>query len=178
MVMKYCLDIKRNPKFRKLEIASLLAIEFIAFLMFIKNDHSWGRLLTICYLGICLLTWVDSYILTRKYYVDPTGLTVSLTFGYNKKFKWEQIAQVAVCRVHMKARSHKEMLAIRFSICANTIIPQNAVYANEKWSSELYELLHWKNVISVEYSDARYEDIAKYCTSQILDCRHLKADYE
>lgn len=176
--MKYCLDINRNLKFRKLEIVSLLVLELVALIPLMEDVHGWGHLFTISYLGICFLTWVDAYVLSRKYCVDPTGITIRYPFGYTMKYEWDQFVQVAICRIHMKTRSRKEKLAIRFTTCTESNGPHNAKYANEKWSSELYEVLHWKRVFSVEYSEERYKELVQNCPNEIFDYRHLKADYE
>lgn len=176
--MKYCLDSTRNLMFRKLEIVSLLVLELMALILLLEDVHGWRHLVTVCYLGLCFLTWVDAYILSRKYSVDQTGITVSYPFGYTMKYEWDKFVQIAVCRVHMKARSHKEKTAIRFTTSTESNGPHNAKYANEKWSSELYEILHWKSVLSIEYSEERYKEIASNCPNPILDYRYLKADYE
>ena len=138
--MKYCLDITRDPRLRTLEVVGLLFLEAAVFIMLLKDTHAYRCMVVLCYFGLCLLTWIDAYFLSRKNSVDPMGIIVIYPFGYTMKYEWNQFVQIAVCRVHMKTRSHKEKVAIRFTTSTEANGPHNAKYANEKWSSELNEL--------------------------------------
>ena len=177
--MKYCLDITRDPKLRTREVVCLLLLEAaILLMMLLECTHGYRSMVVVCYLGICVLTWLDAYVLFRKYRVDPTGITMRYPFGYTMKYEWNHFVQIAVCRIHIKTRSHKEKVAIRFTTFTEPNGPHNAKYANEKWSSELYEILHWRQVISIEYTEDRYQEILSNCPYPIFDYRSLKADYE
>ena len=127
-------------------------------------------------LFLILWSWpiYTAYISARKYQIDSDGMTLRYPFGLKRRYNWHEFSEIALCKVHYAAGSHKHTQAIRCVVGDEKNGPQFASTSREHWSSEFYELIHFRTIISIYYSEERYMEFLEKCPCTIGDYRHLK----
>lgn len=173
--MKNCLNPKLKPLFNNtLYLVCLIFIWSVLALFIYAIKHGITPLLACLYFVICVLVSFETYVITRQYAVSKQGLTIRYAFGRTREYRWDEFEQVALCKVHFNRRSGVHRVVIRCTKLLEAQGPRNTEIANEKWSSELYEVRNWQDVISIEYTEERYQEFAAVYPYLIEDYRFLK----
>lgn len=124
------------------------------------------------FLGFLLFSQV---IHMRKYKVDETGVTIRYLMGITKFYSWESFSEIALCKVHYRTKGpvHYE-LAIRCVVGPEKYGPKHATVANEWWSRPEYEVLHFKKIITIYYTEERFRHIQSMYPGSIADYCYLE----
>ena len=114
------------------------------------------------------------FVSTRKYCVGETGLIISYPLGITSVFRWDEISEVALCKVHYAAGCDAHKVAIRCSIGSEDSGPSKAKFARESWQSVTYEVFHYKSIVSIYFTPERLAEFENFYPHHIKDYRHLK----
>lgn len=109
----------------------------------------------------------------RKYKVEQQGLTIRYPFGIVVNYPWTDFNEIAICKVRYSSRvSEIYSIAIRCVVGEEKHGPKHSKQPNERWSRETYEALHFNRIISIEFSNERYEEFRSACAVPIVDYRN------
>lgn len=174
--MEYCRNIKdRKLTWIMIAIYILCVFYYIALVHSAQFQTKIGKILfslgVLIFVYLGFISLVQTYI---KFCFTSEGLAIQYPFGKIHIHPWEEFREAAICKVHFATKDHsKYMVAFRFAIGDEKHGPFNATFANEFYSDDLYEAIHWNKVFIVEYSEERYEALTSVCTVPINDYRHL-----
>lgn len=115
-----------------------------------------------------------AYVSARKYRINESGLVLRYPFGKEKLYPWDQLYEVALCKVHYASWGDNHIPAIRCVLREEVHGPKNAKTARESWQSMNYEFLHHKTVVSIYYTPERLAEFQRLCPYHITDYRDLK----
>lgn len=115
-----------------------------------------------------------AYVSARKYQVSNDGLTIIYPFGIKHHYAWYEFCEIALCKIHYAPGSSKHILSLRCAVASDQSVPKNAALAREWWSSMGYELIHFRKLITIYYTDERFDEFGKCCPVAIKDFRHLR----
>lgn len=110
---------------------------------------------------------------SRRYSVSAQGLTVRYLFGLKKHYNWDSFTEISLCKVHYASGSTAHTLAIRCVVGKEDSGPHNAICAREDWSTQLYEVQHFRKIITIYHTPARLAEWEACCPRPIRDYRHL-----
>ena len=110
----------------------------------------------------------------RRYSLSENGLTIIYPFGIKKVYSWEVFNEIALCKVHYASASTAHKLAIRCVVGEEKRGPKQAIVGKERWATMEYEVVHFGKVITIYYSDDRYNEFKSVCPIEITDYRHLE----
>ena len=164
--MEYCW--KRSDESGMAPIYITSSVIFILISM-MGDFHPAMRLL---FVPVVLWNLHLATISARKYSVSPEGMTISRPFGRKRMIPWNEFSEVALCKIHYTNVGH--VLAIRCVIGREADGPSQALWAKERWQTVGYEALHHKKVISIYFTQARYDAISNVCPLRIRDFRYLR----
>lgn len=174
--MKYCWHEQKNRLFTIFGLVLTLAIFVYVFFYILSN---WPPILGIPLLLLAtyyyLLFLLCVFVEERKYQVSAEGIQISYPFRITHKYSWDDFSEIALCKVRYNSKyPQMHSVAIRCVVGKEKRGPQDAKQANEKWSTELYEVKHWKSVVTIEFSDQRFKEFFSLCPCIISDYRHLE----
>lgn len=143
---------------------------------FIRELHASGYyppillfLIFAVYYGL-FTSWVSE----RKYEISPEGIYIKFPFKAKQLHRWSEFSEIALCKVHYAQQSDFHRAAIRCVIGREEGGPKRARKANEKWAFASYEYRKYKQIISIYYTEERYEEFRALCPLPIKDYRHLR----
>lgn len=182
--MKYCWDDNRNKTGNRIKVFFSLLLIGIAMVKTVENLfllHSLWSLSHILSIGLaCVVTYFCVMFLLiivaheRRYEITSQGLTLCYPFGIRRNFAWQDISDISVCKVHFIKRGPiRSKIAIRFAIGPEIAGPQQAQQADERWSEEIYEIMHWEKIITIEFSEERLREVTAVSSIEVSDYRHL-----
>lgn len=177
--MKYCWYESKSTVVRKIEPYMDVFLLFI-LLYGMKEDIQRMHIIPVlvisgfCFLfiGYMMLNW---FVNERKYCLTERGISVKYPFGIQRHYVWSDFRDITVCKVRFVPKDrHSYSVAIRCATETEYPGPRSAVVANEKWATEFYDTIHWKMLITIEYTDERYKEFHAICPQTIHDYRHLE----
>lgn len=151
------------------QIVPILIALIVVFIVACKNSFEY-----MLAAPVVLILSYTAYVSARKYRINESGLVLRYPFGKEKPYPWEQLYEVALCKVHYASKSDKHILAIRCALREEVDGPKNAKTARESWQSMSYEFLHHKTVVSIYYTPERFSEFQQLCPYDITDYRDLK----
>ena len=124
--------------------------------------------------SVCGLFLFIFIVSTREYLVDPNGITIRYFRRHKVKYLWKDIGTIIVCDVNHAPKNPDNFdLVIRISIgiekngppCRNepTILSRH-----DLWRCSEYGLIHFRNVILIEYSESRLAQIQEMSQKDIV----------
>lgn len=175
--MKYCWRVNEDQ-------IDLLPPMFVLFVLLCVSNGLREMMVSsdpVRYLGVAFvlliivlpLPGLASILSVRKYEISRDGLTLRYPFGISKHYRWEEFGEVALCKVHYAAASNKHILAIRCAVGDEKRGPKKATVAKGNWSTIEYEAFHFGKIITIYYTDERYEEFQEKCPLEIGDYRYL-----
>jgi hypothetical protein len=174
--MEYCRNIKERRQSVILVAPYLLCVlYYIALIQLTPFQTKIGKILfSLCFLFFVYLSFISIIRTFVRFCFTPEGLAIQYPLGKIRIYPWEEFREAAICKVHFAPKDHsKHIVVFRFAVGDEKTGPFNATFANEFYSDDLYEVIHWKKIHIVEYSEERYESLKAVCTVQINDYRHL-----
>lgn len=118
------------------------------------------------------LLWI-ALISSRRYSVSAQGLTIRYPLGFKKHYAWEDFREIGLCKVHYAGGSAAHTLAIRCVVGKEDFGPHNAIWARENWSTQLYEVVHFRKIITVYHTPDRLAEFEAHYPCPIRDYRYL-----
>lgn len=115
-----------------------------------------------------------AFVSARKYRITANGIEIMYPFRIKDFFYWEKFNEIAVCKIHYASGNAKHILAIRCSLSERTSVPRNATSSRAWWTSMMYELVFFKELISIYYTDVRYEEFQRFSPIPIKDYQSMK----
>lgn len=121
--------------------------------------------------GLFLFLFIVS---SREYLVDANGLTIRYFKRHKVKYPWKDIGTIIVCDVNHAPKDPDNFdLVIRISIgierngpfCANKPM---VLSRHEHWRQSEYGIMHFRNVILIEYSESRLAKIQEMSQKDIV----------
>lgn len=124
--------------------------------------------------GLFLLGWKNYWIYTRKFLINHHGIDVIYCNGTSKFYPWEQFADVCICDVnHNYGGGFDTVIRLGLHTEKNGPLNPHKQYGmdgREKWRNEWYLFSHYKEVICLEYSKDRMDQVSEFCP-KIIDRR-------
>ena len=139
-----------------------------------ENPTQYVLVTSVLFAFVYFIPACIAYISSRQYRIDRNGITLQYPFGITKQYDWENISEISLCKVHYATSSNAHILAIRCVIGPEDLGPSKAVTSREPWSTIRYELLHFRSIVTIYYSDERYKEFCEFCPHCIADYRRLK----
>ena len=121
-------------------------------------------------------------VLTKEWMVDTDGITLRYLKRKTVKYAWDSVVSILVCDVHHASKnSSNHDVVIRISFQEEKAGPFSqhcpvTISGYQRWRTFGYHLLHFQDVIFLEYSLLREKQISEYSQKAIQYCmtRHGK----
>lgn len=176
--MKYCW--KTNPEQQSLlppmvVLCAVLCISDIIGDTLNSGVSIWYTIIAIGITSVVLLFPALVAILSlRKYEIHTKGLTIYYPFGVQRNYSWSDFQEISLCKVHFASAAKRHIIAIRCSVLKEKKGPKQAVVARGRWATIEYEVIHWGKIITIYYTDERYNEFMSVCPFTITDYQHLE----
>ena len=115
-----------------------------------------------------------AFVSQRKYRLEARGITFYYPFGLEVCHDWSDFSEISICKIHYAGRTTKHHVAIRCVVGKEEFGPSCAMMSKSWWSTELYEVIHFRKIYSIYYTEERYLEFVEYCPITIIDYRYLK----
>ncbi len=176
--MKYCWYETKSIIFRILEPIVCLSV-FYVLIRGLKEDAKRLHIVPLTVMAVCVfciacymvMNW---FVGQRKYRVTERGISVQYPFGVHMEYVWSDFRDITLCKVRYAPKDRGYSVAIRCATETEYPGPRSAFLANEKWTTEFYDTMHWRTLVTIEYTPERYEEFATVCPQTIHDYRHLE----
>lgn len=116
---------------------------------------------------LCIANGLVVIWMNRKYRLTPQGIETAYFPVHKKMIPWDQITEVAVCRVHYNTKLGWETV-IR-------VVAGNEPYGPKRgdglWSGIEYSIKNRSWIIIIDYTEAAKEEFQSVCTLPIVDYR-------
>lgn len=114
---------------------------------------------------------------SRAYKVDIEGITLCYLKKIYVKHLWDDISEISVCDVHHATKGPAFDMIIRVVIGdekngpSNQRCSINPFSGREHWRSDVYDLKHFRQVVTIEYEKQRLQQIKQMSNKEIKDYR-------
>lgn len=120
--------------------------------------------------GVILLLYgllFDVYF-TREYELTRQGILVRYAKRVTKLYLWENISQICICSIHRSANgaTWDDVLW-----CTVGRIKKGPPHPSRIWNSTEYSLVHFKSVLTMEFTPERLDEFNMFFTDEIMDYR-------
>ena len=140
-------------------LPGIVAALFILFILF--------------WLAMLLLSIANLIVQNRKYAVSEHGITIWGIGGRSTLYPWESFRDIGICKVHYTSRLPYEYdVVIRFSRMVEPRGPRTGTYG--PWATEIYELLHFRKIILITFTQERLAQLAAVYPDEIADYRAIR----
>lgn len=119
--------------------------------------------------GIAILT---VFVTDRKYAVGSDGLKIQYPWGFCVQHSWEEFSEIGICKVRYTTRGtfHYDVV-LRFVIGHEENGPSKGY---GKWATDGYVIRHFRKIVTVDFTEARYQEIKMFCPLEIVDYRGIR----
>lgn len=176
--MKYCWYESKPKLVRILEPWFYLFLFFI-LLHGIRADRDKIPVVPLLFMAVCCLLFIcyallNWFVNERKYRVSERGITVQYPFGIRRVYVWSDFRDITLCKVRFIPKDPRSYsIAIRCAVETEYPGPRSAFSADESWSKEFYDTLHWEKLVTIESTPERYQEFASFCPQTIHDYTDL-----
>ena len=140
-------------------LPGIVAALFVLFILF--------------WLAMLLLSIANLIAQNRKYAVTEHGITILSIGGRSTLYPWESFRDIGICKVHCTSRLPYEYdIVIRLSRMEEPRGPRTNTYG--PWATELYELLHFRKIILITFTQERLAQLAAVYPDEIADYRSIQ----
>lgn len=125
-----------------------------------------GCLSWACFLfGICF----DLYM-SREYALSERGITIRYAKRKLVFYPWESIGHICICVIHQGKIESTNDVVIWCTTGKIKNVPPNL---SRYWNIAEYGLMHFRSVLTIEYTPERSADFKKYSNRDIADYRGI-----
>ena len=169
--MKKCYFTKKN---RIIRYFCLFCATVCSCIMLGISYAFWHEAFVACMLllvfGVIVLldgVLFDVYF-TREYELTEQGILIRYAKSITKLYRWENISQICICSIHRSANgaTWDEVLW-----CTIGKIKKGPPHPSRSWNSTEYSLLHFRTVLTMEYTPERLDEFRKFYIDEIADYR-------
>ena len=137
----------------------IVAALFILFILF--------------WLAMLLLSFANLIVQNRKYAVSEHGITIRGIGSRSILYPWESFRDIGICKVHYTSRLPYEYdVVIRLSRMEEPRGPRTGTYG--PWATELYELVHFRKIILITFTQECLAQLAAVYPDEIADYRAIR----
>lgn len=185
--MEKCLHSPKSTRDRWFGLVAFLCmgvlLQILAVLGFIEDADAIVMCALLFTTGLVLCFFgVFAYIIqSREYAVDAIGITVCYCKFYKVKYLWANIQNISICDVNHAAKNWDVFdVVIRIALVEEKHGPFSkkqplTLSGHERWRSFGYSLLHFEQIIILDYSEERYNNIQMLSGKTIYDFRGKRA---
>jgi len=175
--MKYCRTQDGRNAF--LIATSVIFLTFVILVIHLRNllrntsetDYGWffsfAVFSIVFFIVLLLVMCVILLWKHRKYELHEEYISVAYFTKLPKLIPWENISEVAVCRVHFSTRGGWDTV-IRIVVGHEKCGPREGY---GPWSYQRYSLLHQNRIIIIDYTETKMKELADICPLPIRDYR-------
>lgn len=125
------------------------------------------------WLAMLLLSIANLIVQNRKYAVSEHGITIRGIGSRSTLYPWESFRDIGICMVHYTSRLPYEYdIVIRLSRMEEPRGPRTGTYG--PWATELYELVHFRKIILITFTQERLAQLAAVYPDEIADYRAIR----
>ena len=106
--------------------------------------------------------------LNRKYAVSDRGIAVQYANRYTIFYPWEKIQLVCLGITHRSGTGTTQDTVIWCTTKLTGYLPPTKVHRHTSWE---YDYLHYRSIITIEFTEERYAQFASYYQQNITDYR-------
>lgn len=129
--------------------------------------------LALIHLILLLSFHISTLVLSVKNAVSEHGITIWSIGSRSILYPWESFRDVGICKVHCTSRLPYEYdVVIRLSRMEEPRGPRTGTYG--VWATELYELLHFRKIIQITFTQERLTQPAAVYPGDIADYRAIR----
>ena len=141
---------------------------FTSVILTENESPTWCGILLI--LGISIITYTILFVvfLNRKYDVNENGITISYANRYTMFYPWESIQFACVAITHRSGTGTTQDVVIWCTTKKRSCHPPTELRRRISWE---YDFFHCNSVITIEFSEERYQEFAHYYQECIPDYR-------
>lgn len=140
-------------------LPGIVAALFVLFILF--------------WLAMLLLSIANLIVQNRKYAVSEDGITIWSIDSRSILYPWESFRDVGICKVHYTSRLPYEYdIVIRLSRMEEPRGPRTGTYG--AWATELYELLHFREIILITFTQERLAQLTAVYPNEIAEYRKIQ----
>lgn len=134
-----------------------------------------NRFMPILMLTVVLFSYpaLWAYVSARQYQINEDGILITYPFGIQCHYRWHEVREVALCKVHHSAGKNTHTVAIRCAFKNEDFGPAQANTSREKWATMAYEVINHRKIVSIYYTEQRLSEFEKKCPLPIGDYRGL-----
>lgn len=174
--MNYCIiPPKRESAFWLVTLVLFILVSFV-WIVFLESFRgivlSVFILFILFWFAMLLLSIANLIMQNRKYAISEHGITISNIGSRNSFYSWQAFRDVGICKVHYTSRLPYEYdVVIRFSLIHENTGPKSGVWGF--WATEIYELLHFRQIILLTFSQERFNQLVSVYPNEISDYRTI-----
>ncbi len=137
----------------------IIAALFVLFILF--------------WLAMLLVSIANLIVQNRKYAVDERGITICSLGNRCTLYPWQSFRDVGICKVHYTSRLPYEYdVVIRLSRMEEPRGPKSGAWG--PWTTELYELVHFQEIILITFTQERLAQLEAVSPNRITDYRSIR----
>lgn len=176
--MKYCWRVTKNERNfvapMLLLLLTMSVMDICTHMQQSTDPLKYGVVATIILSLVLLYPTLVAILNFRKYSVTKGGLVLHYPMGIRKSYQWDSFSEIGLCKVHYASASTAHKLAIRCVVGSERRGPMHAVVGKERWAKMSYEAFRFWKVITIYYSEDRYNEFIAYCPKKIIDYTYLE----
>ncbi len=158
----------------------ILMVAMVAMFVWIIATEALGWFAVMLLVLFCLFWLVVLYfavinlmVRSRKFAFSEKGMTVYGIGSGSRFYQWQSFRDIGICKVHYTSRLPYEYdIVLRFSLRDERRGPQSGVWGF--WTTELYELIHFKTIIRLSFTQERLDRLRIVCPTDISDHRSIR----
>lgn len=176
--MKKCYASKKNTIIRYSKL--ILGICFGLFLMavaLILWDDTDREMMALCglsfFLGVLSVVYYPCFdiLFFREYSLSDEGITIQYAGRKQVLQPWNKVSQICRCEIHRASNGGiwDDVIWVTFGHIKNG--PPDD---KRRWNNPEYGLLHFRSVLTLEYTPERFAEFQRYAPCEILDYRSVR----
>ncbi len=160
-------------------LAALVLCTFVFIVWVAKREAFPGIvaalfvLFILFWLAMLLFSIANLIVQNRKYAVSEHGITIWGIGSHSIHYPWESFRDIGICKVHYTSRLPYEYdVVIRFSRMEEPRGPRTGTHG--PWATEIYELLHFRKIILITFTQERLAQLTSVYPDEIADYRAIR----
>ena len=158
----------------------VLMMAVAAMFVWVIATEDLGSFEVLLFVVFCLFWLVMLYfavinliVRSRKFAFSEKGMTIYGIGSWSCFYPWPSFRDIGICKVHYTCRLPYEYdIVLRFSLRDERRGPKSGVWGF--WTTELYELIHFRSIIRLSFTQERLDRLRAVCTAEILDHRSIR----
>lgn len=177
--MEYCMDSKSDIASAWLLLILVSGVN-VVLVLFLLDKPVWVSVATsiialfsIVFSALILVGAILLFLLnTRKFRITKDGLQIRYITGTVCSYGWDEISEIGICKVRYAAKDISRYKTVLRCVIGNEENGPSHGYGS--WATEIYELLHFRKIVTISYTQMRLEDICAVCPFDVIDYRYIR----